>query len=401
VGRGAGKVWAKPAVLAPPEQGTPPNVCERYGIVADNCKATTYYHFGSQRVAMREQTDGNPTGAVYWLHSDHLGSASLTTDASGGKFAELRYKPWGEVRWSNEVMPTDRRFNGMMMHAGLGGLVTMGVREYLPTLGRWLSADTIVPRPGDPQAFNRFSYVRNSPLGRIDPTGHADCQTGGCPKDWKEKRIDWSLAIKFKKNGKVDILAYIAARYASLLKEAEAINASANSLPPGVSFGVRMAKFKDLTGPGMPADIKWEIQALARSQGDDVAGKQGQFLFEQDGKTYDADDIGNYGFGVLSAKAGISPGQAAAAGGIAQAIGDMGARLNALVSGGDWPNRTIGQTVDEWQAARANGVEIYAALDEAPDLVPVGTGIVNGDNPLALDRSQFARLTVDFFDLFR
>jgi hypothetical protein len=55
VGRGAGKVWAKPAVFAPPKQGTPPNMCERYGIVADNCKATTYYHFGSQRVAMREQ----------------------------------------------------------------------------------------------------------------------------------------------------------------------------------------------------------------------------------------------------------------------------------------------------------------------------------------------------------
>jgi RHS repeat-associated protein len=122
---------------------------------------------------MREQTDGNPTGAVYWLHSDHLGSASLTTDASGGKFAELRYKPWGEVRWSSEVMPTDRRFTGVTTHAGLG-LVTMGLREYLPTLGRWLSADTIVPGAGDPQAFNRFSYVKSSPLKYIDPTGHAE-----------------------------------------------------------------------------------------------------------------------------------------------------------------------------------------------------------------------------------
>jgi hypothetical protein len=59
----------------------------------------------------------------------------------------------------------------------------MGVREYLPSLGRWLSADTIVPRADDPQSLNRFSYVRNSPLSRIDPTGHADCENrqNGCP----------------------------------------------------------------------------------------------------------------------------------------------------------------------------------------------------------------------------
>jgi hypothetical protein len=58
----------------------------------------------------------------------------------------------------------------------------MGVREYLPSLGRWLSADTIVPRPGDPQAFNRFSYVRNSPIGRIDPSGHGDCNSHQKPR---------------------------------------------------------------------------------------------------------------------------------------------------------------------------------------------------------------------------
>jgi RHS repeat-associated protein len=71
----------------------------------------------------------------------------------------------------------------MTTYAALGGLVSMGARDYLPSLGRWLSADSIVPRSGDPQAFNRYGYARNNPLGRIDPTGHADCKTGGCPKN--------------------------------------------------------------------------------------------------------------------------------------------------------------------------------------------------------------------------
>jgi hypothetical protein len=35
-----------------------------------------------------------------------------------------------------------------------------------------LSADTIVPRPSDPQSLNRFSFVRNNPLKYVDPSGH-------------------------------------------------------------------------------------------------------------------------------------------------------------------------------------------------------------------------------------
>jgi hypothetical protein len=47
----------------------------------------------------------------------------------------------------------------------------MGAREYDPSLGRWLSADTIVPDPANPQSWNRYSYVLNNPLKYVDPTG--------------------------------------------------------------------------------------------------------------------------------------------------------------------------------------------------------------------------------------
>jgi hypothetical protein len=43
-------------------------------------------------------------------------------------------------------------------------------------LGRFLSADTIVPSPADPQSLNRFSYTRNNPLKYIDPNGHKECE---------------------------------------------------------------------------------------------------------------------------------------------------------------------------------------------------------------------------------
>jgi hypothetical protein len=35
---------------------------------------------------------------ISYLLGDHLGSTSLTLNSSGTRVAELRYKPWGEIR---------------------------------------------------------------------------------------------------------------------------------------------------------------------------------------------------------------------------------------------------------------------------------------------------------------
>jgi hypothetical protein len=45
-------------------------------------------------------------------------------------------------------------------------------RYYSPGLGRFVSPDTVVPEPSNPQALNRYSYVTNNPLRGGDPTGH-------------------------------------------------------------------------------------------------------------------------------------------------------------------------------------------------------------------------------------
>jgi uncharacterized protein RhaS with RHS repeats len=45
-------------------------------------------------------------------------------------------------------------------------------RYYDPSIGRFLSADTIVPNGADAQSFNRYAYVRNNPVANTDPTGH-------------------------------------------------------------------------------------------------------------------------------------------------------------------------------------------------------------------------------------
>jgi hypothetical protein len=39
-------------------------------------------------------------------------------------------------------------------------------------MGRFVSADTVVPEAGNPQALNRYAYVLGNPLRYVDPTGY-------------------------------------------------------------------------------------------------------------------------------------------------------------------------------------------------------------------------------------
>ncbi len=135
--------------------------------------ATKYYYLGGQRVALRQG------GTLYYLLTDHLGSTALTANSSGTKTGELRYKAYGETRYASGTTPTSRRFTGQLEESTIG-LYDYGARFYDPALGRFLSADPLVPRPGDPQNLNRYTYVRNNPLKYIDPSGYYDNE------DWKD-----------------------------------------------------------------------------------------------------------------------------------------------------------------------------------------------------------------------
>ncbi|MCP4543493.1 MAG: RHS repeat-associated core domain-containing protein, partial [Chloroflexi bacterium] len=130
-------------------------------------RVTKYYYAGGQRVAMRAGD------VLYYLHGDHLGSTSLTTDENGGVTARQLYYPYGEVRWDEGTLATDFGFTGQRSVKGTG-LVFMHARFYDPYLNRFISADTIVPDPENPLSFNRYMYVLGNPILYIDPSGHAE-----------------------------------------------------------------------------------------------------------------------------------------------------------------------------------------------------------------------------------
>ncbi len=126
--------------------------------------AKKYLIVGNQRVAMKE-----PSG-LRFFHADHLGSTSLVTDAAGQVVERVMYKPYGAIFSRTGTTNVAHKFTGQQLDPT--GLCFYGARYYDPTLGRFISPDSIVPGPGDPQSLNRYSYVRNNPTNRVDPTGH-------------------------------------------------------------------------------------------------------------------------------------------------------------------------------------------------------------------------------------
>lgn len=101
----------------------------------------------------------------------------MTSYKADGTEAPIRQYcyPWGNLRGTTEpTVPTDIGYTGQRLDTSTD-LMFYNARYYDPAIGRFISADTIVPNPANPQDLNRYSYVRNNPVSFNDPTGHETC----------------------------------------------------------------------------------------------------------------------------------------------------------------------------------------------------------------------------------
>jgi RHS repeat-associated protein len=141
------------------------------------------YSLTGQVIAVRVSGDPAGNNGLHYVFSDHLGSASVVTDAGGNVQGGVqRFYPFGGTRSAGGFDAiTDRGFTGHKHNDSLG-LIYMNARYYVPYINRFISADTLVPNPENPQSFNRYSYGYNNPLKYIDPSGH-----DVCPADLSER----------------------------------------------------------------------------------------------------------------------------------------------------------------------------------------------------------------------
>ena len=124
---------------------------------------------GSRRIAS-VRSDGK----TQFYHPNHLGSASVITDQNGDKKEKIEYFPFGTYREALDYDPTFPDVNYTFTDQEDDdefGFYNYGARLYDPLLGRFISPDSLVPDPGDPQALNRYTYCLNNPLIYTDPSG--------------------------------------------------------------------------------------------------------------------------------------------------------------------------------------------------------------------------------------
>lgn len=77
-----------------------------YEKIVPSGDVTKYYYFGAQRIGVRTPT------AFYYLHTDPLGSISVTTNTSQVIKGTLNYFPFGGTRVSTGDVKTDYAFTG-------------------------------------------------------------------------------------------------------------------------------------------------------------------------------------------------------------------------------------------------------------------------------------------------
>lgn len=123
------------------------------------------YFMGGRRIV---RDDGR---AVTYFHTDHVGNVRVTTDDRGFLQNQYDYTAFGDIVDRTEVIDNDFELAGRETDDETG-LVLMGSRYYHPGLGKFISADTVVPDVLNPQAYNRYAYVYNDPLTYTDPSGH-------------------------------------------------------------------------------------------------------------------------------------------------------------------------------------------------------------------------------------
>ncbi|MGH9718091.1 MAG: RHS repeat-associated core domain-containing protein [Candidatus Acidiferrales bacterium] len=119
---------------------------------------------------MAQYTDGT----VFFTQTDHLGSTRLLTGYPTSSISACYdYYPFGEIISCGATGDQSQKFTGYLRDSETN-LDDANARYFASSLGRFMSPDPsglYFADPTDPQTLNLYSYVGNSPLTMVDPTG--------------------------------------------------------------------------------------------------------------------------------------------------------------------------------------------------------------------------------------
>ncbi len=168
----------------------------------------TTYAFGLQELsytgsgAFASQTDYYAISGHLIGSTDDAATIYDLTDAEGSVLTSLSinavlgeqiYDPYGNQRYTQGTMGTDKGYTGQFQDA-LTGFDYYNARYYDPVMGQFLSADNV---QGNAQGADPYAYVDGNPETLTDPSGHVsiwDVWNKLSPAD-KWKLLKWLIDL--------------------------------------------------------------------------------------------------------------------------------------------------------------------------------------------------------------
>lgn len=160
-------------------------------VLTDSGETTIFVYGISGQLAaeyvINSESQTEPPSTKY-LTADHLGSPRIITDENGSITARRDYMAFGEETSTSQrtetlgYQPTNEVRQGYTGYEQdtESGLDFAQARYYNSAHGRFTSVDPLTASANvkNPQTFNRYSYVLNSPYKYIDPLGLISSSTG-------------------------------------------------------------------------------------------------------------------------------------------------------------------------------------------------------------------------------
>lgn len=170
------------------------------------------YDAGGALAAEYSTATPTTTPTTSYMTTDHLGSPRVITDKNGAVISRRDFMPFGEEiyagvggRNTNQKYANFGSDNIRKRYTGYEKddetqLDFAQARMYQNKHGRFTAVDPLMASasPGNPQTFNRYTYINNNPINDTDLSGL--CPVGGCSP--------YSGNVYFKKVG--DTTSYFA-----------------------------------------------------------------------------------------------------------------------------------------------------------------------------------------------
>ncbi|MBA3943347.1 MAG: RHS repeat-associated core domain-containing protein [Herpetosiphonaceae bacterium] len=128
----------------------------------------------------RERLTAVQGGVKTWFGTDVLGSGRQVLSNGGVPLKAINYDPWGQVEGTTQ--PGSFGFTGELQDVTTG-LVNLRARWYQPNSGKFVGRDPFTGLLTLPQTAVPYTYVENTPVNKVDPSGNLAVFVGGLGSD--------------------------------------------------------------------------------------------------------------------------------------------------------------------------------------------------------------------------